>query len=363
MENIVFLPFELIIEILLRLPVKPLLRFRCVSKSWLSLISSNTFATSHFEHAASHRRLLTKRSALQPLSIDLDSSLQDASASASLNLDFIRSQRCVEVRGCCRGFLCFYNGTHIYLLNPSTGLIKQIPDSPIILNHHYELLCGFAYYQPTDDYLIVSGFGEDDDAPVTSPTKLMIFSLRANKWKPIEVASHLPYRETSVSENTPKCGLFLNGSIHWMVHNYETSKNVIIAFDLKEMTISKIALPDDFIFSYSNNHSIYYDLLEVRGLISAFVKDLNTVKIWVMQKYGVHSSWTKIIQFSLDPVLHKELYIACLTKCGDIVGINDVVGLVKLNDKGQLLESLLFDGYALVVYTESLFSLPSTGQT
>ncbi|XP_058741989.1 F-box/kelch-repeat protein At3g06240-like [Vicia villosa] len=359
MENNVFLPFELIIEILLRLPVKPLLRFRCVCKSWLSLISSNTFATSHFQHAATHRRLLIKRSALQPLSIDVDSSFHDASASATLSLDFIRSQRCIEIRGCFRGFLYFNNDTHIYLLNPSTGVFKQIPDSHIILNHLYELLSGFVYYQPTDDYLIVSGLGKDDAPPI----KLMIFSLRANKWKPIEVASHLPYMKTSVSEFTPKCGLFLNGSIHWMVHNYEKSKNVIIAFDIKEMTISEIALPDDFIFSFSNNYSIYYDLLEVGGLISAWVKDLNTVKIWVMQKYGVHSSWTKIIQFSIDPVLHKSLDIVCLTKSGDIVGTNNVVGLMKLNDKGQLLESLLFDGYALVVYTESLFSLPSTGQT
>ncbi|XP_058742008.1 F-box/kelch-repeat protein At3g06240-like [Vicia villosa] len=363
MENSVFLPFELIIEILLRLPVKPLLRFRCVSKSWLSLISSNTFATSHFEHAATHRRFFIKRSALQPLSIDVDSSFHDASACASLSLDFIRSQRCIEIRGCFRGFLYFNNDTHIYLLNPSTGVFKQIPDFPIILNDGFELLSGFVYYQPTDDYLIVSGFCEYVDALVTSPMKLMIFSLRADKWKPIEVASHLPYRETSVAEFTPKCGLFLNGSIHWMVHNYETSKNVIIAFDIKEMTISEIALPDDFIFSYSREYSIYYDLLEVGGLINAWVKDLNTVKIWVMQKYGVHSSWTKIIQFSLCPVLHKSLDIVCLTKCGDIVGTNNKLGLVKLNDKGQLLESRLLDTYPLVVYTESLFSLPNTGQT
>ncbi|XP_058754980.1 F-box/kelch-repeat protein At3g06240-like [Vicia villosa] len=188
--------------------------------------------------------------------MDVDASLHDVSAYSSLTFECFRSQRCFEVRGCFRGFLCFYNGTYIYLLNPSTGLIKQIPDSPIILN---ELLSGFVYYQPTDDYLIVSGFSEYD-TPVTSPIKLMIFSLRADKWKPIEVASHLPYRETSVSEFTPKCGLFLNGSIHWMVHNYETSKNVIIAFDLKEITISEIALPYDFIFSYSNNYSIYYVL-------------------------------------------------------------------------------------------------------
>ncbi|XP_058742016.1 F-box/kelch-repeat protein At3g06240-like [Vicia villosa] len=301
--------------------------------------------------------------ALEPLSIDVDSSLHDASAYASLTLDFFRPKRPLEIRGSCRGFLFLYEDTYIYLLNPSTGLIKQIPDSPIITNHGYELLSGFAYYQPTDDYLIVSGFCElHPNDPVTRLIKLMIFSLRANKWKPIEVASHLPYKGTTISECIPKCGLFLNGSIHWMVHNYEKSKNVIIAFDLKEMTISEIALPDDFIFSYSNDCSIYYELLKVGGLISAWVKDLNTVKIWVMQKYGVHSSWTKIIQFSIDPDLHNSLEIVCLTKCGDIVGTdNEKGGLVKFNDKGQLLESLLPDRCELVDYTESLFSLPGTG--
>lgn len=82
-----------------------------------------------------------------------------------------------------------------------------------------------------------------------------------------------------------------------------------------------------------------------------------------MQEYGVHSSWTKIIQFSVDPVLHSSLDILCLTKCGDIVGTNDEDELVKFNDKGQQLESLLSDISDLAVYTESLFSLLDTAQT
>jgi hypothetical protein len=39
-----YLPHELVVsEILVRLPVKPLLRFRCVCKAWRDTISGDTF--------------------------------------------------------------------------------------------------------------------------------------------------------------------------------------------------------------------------------------------------------------------------------------------------------------------------------
>lgn len=79
------LPNELIIAILMRLPVKSLLRFRCVSnKSWFSLISDPHFAKSHFElTAAPTYRLLylpCYAYASQTRSIDFDT----GSASAPL---------------------------------------------------------------------------------------------------------------------------------------------------------------------------------------------------------------------------------------------------------------------------------------
>lgn len=53
----------------------------------------------------------------------------------------------------------------------------------------------------------------------------------------------------------------------------------------------------------------------------------------------------------------------CYTSCGDIVGPNANAGLVKFNDKGQLLEYHSFGGsyflrHQMAVYKESLLSLP-----
>ncbi|CAJ1941136.1 unnamed protein product [Sphenostylis stenocarpa] len=107
-KNTLHVPEDLIIQILLRLPVKSLVRFNCVCKSWLSLISDSHFSLSHFERAATctERLVFFEPSAPEVRSIDFNAPLYDDSASAVLNLNFLPPKpNDVRIRGSSRGFV------------------------------------------------------------------------------------------------------------------------------------------------------------------------------------------------------------------------------------------------------------------
>ena len=54
-----FLPEELIVEIILRLPVRSLLQFKCVCKTWKTLISNPQFAKRHLLSSTPHLQLVS----------------------------------------------------------------------------------------------------------------------------------------------------------------------------------------------------------------------------------------------------------------------------------------------------------------
>ena len=71
------LPHELMVEILLRLPVKSLIRFKSVSKPWRSLISDTHFTKSHLDLAAAptNRFLYTTAYGSDVRWVDVDTSI------------------------------------------------------------------------------------------------------------------------------------------------------------------------------------------------------------------------------------------------------------------------------------------------
>ncbi|KAG5076966.1 hypothetical protein JHK82_055661 [Glycine max] len=204
MKRKVTLPFDLIVEILLRLSVRSLLRFKCVSKSWCALISDPEFAKSHIDMAAAptHRFLFTSSNASELNAIDVEAEEP----------------------------LCDDSANVVFKVPPSSTF-KYYKHSP--MERSCEYLSGFGYDPSTDDYVIVNVILSRRKHP-----KIECFSLRANSWSCTK--SKAPYRENLTFGD----GVFLNGALHWLVKPKDKVA-VIIAFDVTKRTLLEIPLPHD----------------------------------------------------------------------------------------------------------------------
>jgi hypothetical protein len=147
------LPNEVIAEILSRLPVKSVIRFRCVSKTWCSLISSPHFIATHLSRALSNPQypsnfvfhhfdyqLKKDRSpAILLHLLSLDPEIQKRSlvtqefdvSDRKDPSDFIVSRcsrDCMKVIGSSNGLFCLTRGLHSYVLcNPCIQKAISIP--------------------------------------------------------------------------------------------------------------------------------------------------------------------------------------------------------------------------------------------
>jgi F-box interacting protein len=291
----------------------------------------------------------------ESLSIDLEASLDDDSSHVSLNPNFIPSEPSsyIDIKGSCRGFILFlYRVSSFYLWNPSTGVHKNIPLSPLsfVLEGEADYFYGFGYDHSTDDYLVVSMSSS------TNSSYLEFFSLRANTWKQIDEGTHFHY--LNAIEDDPIVGLFFNGAIHWFVYCLNLKKDVILAIDLMERKLLDMPLPDEV--DYELDSSGLWVFQEFLSIWSRNY-DNDTVEIWVMKEYKLHSSWTKTHVLSTDAIPTKNVSPLRSTKSGDIVGADDYTGLVKYNNETQLLGHRSYGnnphGFHVAVYTESLLSL------
>ncbi|KAK7340707.1 hypothetical protein VNO77_21417 [Canavalia gladiata] len=367
------LSHELIVEILLRLPVKSLLRFKCVCKSWLSLISDPRFAKSHFDLAAAptYRVLLKSGYGSSIQSMDIEASFHDDSAVSDLHIPHPSDAYVSNFRilGYCRGFIAFdYDAGDVMLWNPSTGVHKHIPYYHVDYMHKF--LYGFGYDASTDDYLIIikahetNYYSYPDCSMQIWGTRFEFFSLKTNSWNKLE---GIDFPDVGGNFQNRSTGSFLNGALHWLALSVDKKHfDAIIAFDLIERSLSEIPMPHDLTMGIENEtNKLGLSVME-RCLCLGYSDDRHEVaEIWIMKEYKVQSSWIKTNVVSTCDTPGKFFSPKCFTKSGGIIGTSGFGGLLKFNDKGELLEyrnydkGFYLDGIPCVVCRESLLSLPN----
>lgn len=122
---------ELITEILLRLPVKSLLQFQCVSKSWLALISGQEFIKTHLSLSAknedyNHHKLMW-RSCYNFKVCSIRSLLCGSVVEAS---DWEFPCKSFNIVGSVNGLMCLTDGAkELILWNPTISKYKKLSAS------------------------------------------------------------------------------------------------------------------------------------------------------------------------------------------------------------------------------------------
>ncbi|KAL3516166.1 hypothetical protein ACH5RR_023068 [Cinchona calisaya] len=234
------IPDELIEEIFSRLPVKTLIRFRCVSKSWRAIIGSQDFIRKHLNHSSNHTLILgnfnhSYSGIEEPYlySADYNSFLETNRADfKELSLPIMpRTEISSDTWGSCNGLiclLCFWK-SRIFLWNPSTRKHRILPEAkfeiPNILKGDVQTIYGIGNDFVNDDYKVVSMVQIDTvDDDVYSQVK--VYSLKSDSWRSVE---DFPYYF-----DWGNSGKLANGALHWVVKASakSESENLIAAFDL-----------------------------------------------------------------------------------------------------------------------------------
>jgi F-box interacting protein len=292
---------DIVFDILTWVPVKALIRFRCVSKSWYSSIANPIFITAHFNQAKSlsnnnHNGYLLygSESSLCTAMFNSDRTLTQNS---SFEIPF--NDMNVIIVGYCNGLFCIRNNCDFYLWNPSIKKLKSISITRFSMPlPRYTL--GLAYHSQNNDFKVLR---ITRYRTVHSPVA-EVYTLSSDSWRRVEIPIELLNETRSngcFSYIISSPCVFFHGALHYIVESIVETSDVkfILAFDVNDEIFREIMLPQNLLDGVDS-----FDHLTVfKGSLALFAcgqaldeweEKYQISVIWVMREYGVVESWTKI---------------------------------------------------------------------
>ncbi|KAL4388771.1 hypothetical protein GQ457_09G014850 [Hibiscus cannabinus] len=360
-------PTDVITDILHVLPVKALTRFKCVSKSWDSLIKDPHFVKLHLHHSfktnINIKLVLDSRTDV----VDDDDDVYEA---YSVHFDSLGNLEQLprpfptagtgfisRIFGSCNGLLAVYHEeAGIALWNPSTRTCHYLPKLTAgnVIERVFHIL-GFGYDVIGDDYKVVR--------MMDTGKSVMVYSLKTDSWKRIK---DCPYQ---IPFSLEQDGAYANGSLHWV--GDERYKHfggrLIFGLDLGAEEFHQV--PEPVVcsrnFGYRNIGVLGGSLCVFREYTNCYDED--HIILWVMKEYGVKESWTELVYLSREEWEFTNIYntrvVACSRRGDQILLDNNGINRQPawLNLEKQTGQILVIPGaptrFSAMVYVQSLVSV------
>ncbi|KAL1550861.1 hypothetical protein AAHA92_18772 [Salvia divinorum] len=286
------IPEEIMEEILSMLPVKSLMKFQTVCKSWSNLISKSHFSKLHLQ-----RSIDANRTSFVYLS-GCDTNLAYEASTGKL----VESESvAVSILAYCNGLLCIGLGDDLLLWNPSTKKAREIPTSPVEFPTPASTMAsaffGLGHRSASDDYKLVriSIFNDMD-----FQTEVKIYSTNTNTWRRV---GDFPY-----DYPLGRTGVFASGCLHWIVSVWEggAHHHRIAMLDLADDSYGWIHMPD-----MGHKVPVFFDIGTLDGKLVVFRPPTNadgSSSIWILEDHNKEESWTTI-RIAIDGVNRLEAFV------------------------------------------------------
>lgn len=381
------MPDELVLEILLRLPVKSLLKFKCVCKDWHGIISGPSFIRMHLERSVSNQQRQPSY-LITPHLLDYASTelwpntfsnnirfyrWQHESCQASASLVYARNfQRAFgSVYGFahCDGLVLLPTDNRMYVVNPATRDLLTLPESPRRMlepSSFYRGNVGFGRDPCTNKYKVVQCFRHATDNGLGGYcTGMEVFTIGSSSsaaWRDAVP----PYPVGNWRNAT-----FFKGSLFWNVRKLrqrEPPESRLLRFCLRAETFSFTTHPPCPALDHQN-----FAMSELDGelCLAQYESSHGQVVIW-MTSDGENPKWDRRYVVNVEPCVTLAIsqYGLLLKKPNHMISrynfknqnVEDVAGLKALRYHGPGARTAEYKGanlffFEMFPYTESLIPL------
>ncbi|XP_058206270.1 F-box protein CPR1-like isoform X2 [Rhododendron vialii] len=332
------IPEEIVVEILSRLPIKSLLRFRSVSQAWRSAVSDPKFTLS----SPNYRQIASRSS---------DDTLHSINRREASSRDLIlkpmisnnKNFNNINILGSCNGLLLVSQRADLYLWNPSTGectkMLSLVADGSE--DYHVIASSGLCYDSLMDDYKAV----------MVNGGLATIVSFKRRNWTTKICLSHGDDGEVWNS------GPLVNGKLHWMIAHYgegnmDFPTNWIVCFDPLTDEFVELPMPPN----NGERNMIVMGLGVLDGCLcmtrcvceSGDGVEPIFFEVLVMEEYCVEEPWTSAFIMSKNFIrvpspnwdyrldLYGTLVPFCFTTSGEVlIMVNRELLLYNPNEMSQ----------------------------
>nr|AIG62971.1 S-locus F-box protein type-2 [Solanum habrochaites] len=314
---------EMVIQILLELPVKSLIRFKSISKILYSLIHSSIFINLH-----RNRRRNTKDELLilkRPIFLDenlyknimyfLSSNDNDnddtlKQVSPEIDVPYFDNDFCVQFQqliGSSHGLIALTDYEDIIFLNPTTRKYRLLPHSPFRCPKDFVFVprgIGFGYDSIEKDYKVVRFYelsSEPYDRDLEARhSRVEVYDFCTDTWRwIIPTVKLLPRVHHYVGSEA-----FFSGACHWTAQD-DYAEPIVLCFHLTYESFRNIKLPDTCYFCDNKGYGLTVCQNSLTLICYPHPKchlepGQEFTDIWFIKEYGQDETWIK--KYTIRPL-------------------------------------------------------------